>query len=132
MYRISLIVVLGSLLLVAVKADAGLVNGNFENGLNGWSLQDGSATLSSDAYQGLLACRVSATANQTQGLLNSSSFAVTGNRLYKLKAYVKMTSGSGLYMVAIAWRNSGGATIYHDNAWTGDNQPADYTLHEKQ
>ncbi len=121
--------IINLLLLTAATLANGPVNSGFEAGLTNWNLQEGSAVVSVDGYQGDNACLLSCTTEQVQGLLTSKSFDVTADREYRLNAFQKMASGSGNYMVAIAWLQSSGDLIYHDNAWTGINKPAEYTLH---
>ncbi len=105
---------------------AGPSNGGFENGLTGWVHQFGTESVTTDAHGGTKACRLTGDAAQGYGQLNSPGFTVEPGATYTLSSYVKLESGTGRYMVALAWL--GGETQY-SNAWAGSDTPADWTGH---
>ncbi|MFC1789004.1 carbohydrate binding domain-containing protein, partial [Thermodesulfobacteriota bacterium] len=99
-------------------------NGGFENDLLGWGPILGSVSISSDAHSGLKALRIDGA-----DPLNSDWMAVVGGETYTLSSYVKLTEGSGNYMVTLAWLRQDFGLIRYDNDWAGTNHPIEYTFH---
>jgi hypothetical protein len=99
----------------------------FENGLTGWSSFQGSVSVTSDSCTGSQACQIEG--RDSEGAANSPYFRVTAGKAYELKSYVKLLSGTGDYMVTIAWLDNVGGLVRYDNDWAGKNRPASYTLH---
>ena len=102
-------------------------NGGFENDLSGWSSIVSYVSISSDAHSGLKALRID---GETYAVpFNSDFIAVVGGETYTLSSYVKLTGGSGNYMVTLAWLRQDFDLIRYDNDWAGTNHPYEYTFH---
>jgi hypothetical protein len=94
-----------------------LVNGNFENGTNGWNTlwmrEDGAARAildSTEYHEGTQALRIEHTGQKDWSLGHSLSMEVQPGDIYELTAWVRF-QGAGSVTLGVVTRNADGKTI---------------------
>jgi len=115
--------------LAAALNLAGIANGGFEEGLQGWAPSDpGAVSPSTDAHSGENALLLDARGLTREVQCPSTPIAVQEGKSYELVSWVKQLAGEGKYKVTIDWLGLGGHLSYA-NDWQGADRPAAYARH---
>ncbi|HID07408.1 MAG TPA: hypothetical protein EYP10_09700, partial [Armatimonadetes bacterium] len=107
-----------------------IVNGDFEMGIEGWSLApSGRVRITEDAYSGKYALLLDAITHRPEVQAYSMQRRVKGGMQYLLTAFVKLIRGNADYKVTIDWFDEGGRHIRYDNDWQGSDRPRKFKEH---
>jgi hypothetical protein len=107
---------------------ADLVNGDFANGLLGWTPEPADRVQVAQE-NGVSFARLISGDGVPQAQLTSRTVTVDDAATYELAARVRMPQGEGDYKVTIHWLDGWSAHIAYDNDWTGTDQPRAWATH---